>query len=470
MSDACQLLVIGAGPAGLAAAGTAASHGLNVTLLDEQPAAGGQIYRRVDEVPESRRALMGNDYASGVSLLKALDEPGVTHIPGASVWQAEGNRSVCYSVAGKARRVEADHIIIATGAMERPMPFPGWTTPGVMGAGAAQVLMKSAGVVPDGNVILAGSGPLLYLLAWQYLRCGVTIDAIVETVPPENHRRAMVHAIPALGGWDYLLKGARMLSAISQARIPRFHRASALRAQGTEQLEQLSFTSGGRRHTLPCDLLAVHQGVVPNVQLSRALDLEHMFDNAQRCWRPVVDEWGATRLEGISIAGDGAGIGGAAVAAAAGQIAGLDAARRLGVIDPGHVKRLAKDARALITRNGRIRPFLDALYAPDPQFLSPSDETIICRCEEVRAGDVRHFVSLGCLGPNQTKSFGRPGMGPCQGRLCGLTVSEVIAAEREVPVADVGYYRIRPPIKPVTLGEVASLDENEGLGEAGRVI
>ena len=156
------------------------------------------------------------------------------------------------------------------------------------------------------------------------------------------------------------------------------------------------------------------------------------------------------------MAGDGGGIGGAAVAAMQGRLAALDIGRRLGSIDGVERDRRADPHRAAMARHLRIRPFLDALYRPVEAIRRPEDETLVCRCEEVTAGDIREMVRMGCLGPNQTKSFGRPGMGPCQGRMCGLTVSEIIAAERALPVAEVGYYRIRPPIKPITLGELAA--------------
>ena len=203
--------------------------------------------------------------------------------------------------------------------------------------------------------------------------------------------------------------------------------------------------------------MLVHNGVVPNVQIGRVLGLAHDWDGLQRCWRPRTDVWGGTALDGLSIAGDGGGIGGAMAAEHQGHLAGLLAARGLGKISVDACARRAGPVRRELARHLAIRPFLDALYAPAREFLSPADRTIVCRCEEVTAGAIRDFVRLGCLGPNQTKAFGRPGMGPCQGRFCGLTVSEIIADARRVPMAEVGYYRIRPPIKPVTLGELAAM-------------
>jgi NADPH-dependent 2,4-dienoyl-CoA reductase/sulfur reductase-like enzyme len=194
------------------------------------------------------------------------------------------------------------------------------------------------------------------------------------------------------------------------------------------------------------------------VQISRALGIDHQWNDEQRCWQPRLDEWGQTGIEGISVAGDSGGIMGALAAVHHSRIVALKAAEQLGKMDTSSCLRRAATERRRLQHHLAVRPFLDRLYAPSSEFLRPDDQTLVCRCEEVTAGAIRDFVRLGCLGPNQTKSFGRPGMGPCQGRFCGLTVSEIIAGERGVPVSEVGYYRIRPPIKPVSLGELASVE------------
>ncbi len=453
-----EVAVIGTGPAGLAAAEVLGAAGAGVMLLDEQPAPGGQIYRGLGSATPARLRVLGKDYAAGRGLLAALDRPGVSFTGGATVWEVTRGRSVSFSVAGVARQVAARQLILATGATERPMPFPGWTLPGVMTAGAGQILLKTSGLLPPVPLVLAGSGPLLFLLAAQYLAAGQEIAALVETTPPANRFLALPHLPGALAIPRYLLKGIGLLARIRRAGIPHFRAASGLRAEGEGRVEALSFTAEGRAHRLPCAALLIHCGVVPNVQASRALNLDHAWDERQKCWRPRLDRFGRTGADGILIAGDGGGITGAEAAAHGGRLAALAALAGLGRIDTAELDRRAAPERRALERHLRARPFLDALYAPSPEFLDPPDETILCRCEEVTAGKVRDFADLGCLGPNQAKAFGRPGMGPCQGRYCGLTVASVIAARRGVPVAEVGYYRIRPPLKPVTLGELAAMD------------
>jgi NADPH-dependent 2,4-dienoyl-CoA reductase/sulfur reductase-like enzyme len=232
--------------------------------------------------------------------------------------------------------------------------------------------------------------------------------------------------------------------------------ASELRALGNGALREITFRADGRERREPADLLLLHDGVVPSVQITRALGCEHAWDTAQRCWRSVTDEWGATNLPNILVAGDGAGVSGWQAAGLSGRIAVLGVAAALGKIDAATRDVAAKPLRAAHARALAIRPFLDTLYAPRPPALD--DATIVCRCEEVTAGRIREAVRLGCLGLNQLKAFTRCGMGPCQGRMCGLTAADVMAQARNVPVTEIEPYRLRFPTKPLTLGELASLE------------
>ena len=206
-TNVIDLVIVGAGPAGLAAACEARQSGLAVMLLDEQPAAGGQIYRAVDAASSKRRAVLGDDYAAGAELTRAFAASGATHVAGAAVWNVGRDLTVNYLHGGANCAVQARHIVLASGAMERPFPIPGWTLPGVMGAGAAQILYKSAGALPKEPVVLAGCGPLLYLLASQYLQAGVTLKAVIHTTQASDYVKATSHLVGALKGWRDLRKG-----------------------------------------------------------------------------------------------------------------------------------------------------------------------------------------------------------------------------------------------------------------------
>lgn len=461
----CDLAVIGAGPAGLAAATRAAKAGLSVELFDEQPAPGGQIYRAIETVPARRRDLLGPDYAAGEALARDFRASGAGYRPRALVWNVDAELTVDFSQDGRSRQCRARALVVATGAIERPTPLPGWTLPGVTGAGALQILLKAQGLVPAEGAVLAGSGPLLLLLADQLTRAGAPPRAVVETVPRGRLPAAARHLPAALKAPGYLAKGLAMLRALKRAGVPIHRGAEDLAVEGGERAEALGFTAGGRRHRIEAGVIALHQGVVPNQQMTRLLRCEHRWSDGQRCFVPIVDDWFESSVGKVFVAGDGAGIGGAKSAALRGRLAALGALRRLGGGDG--LEAEARELRRALAKDGAVRPLLEALYAPSEQVLAPADDTLVCRCEEVTAGALRKAVALGCPGPNQAKSFLRCGMGPCQGRMCGLAVTEIIAAERGEPQQEIDYYRIRPPLKPLPLIELAEL-ESEDAPEPGQ--
>lgn len=460
-----DLAIIGAGPAGLSAAISATAAGLKVVVLDEQPVPGGQIYRNIETLAATRPAhlqWLGPDYAAGLPLLRRFHECAATYLPMAQVWQVGHDGRVYYrrNVAneGAVGIVHARKVLIATGAMERPLPVPGWTLPGVMSCGAAQTLLKASGLAPDGRFVLAGSGPLLLLLAAQLIRAGRPPAAILET--SYDFWGALPHLPGMLGLPGYLLKGLGLLREIRAAALPFYRGVTRLEIKGPDRAREIEFEVDGRSFIEAVDLVFLHQGVVPNGNLALSTDIRHHWDDLQKCFRPELDVAGRSSSEMVRVAGDAGGIVGAVGAAAMGEIAGLAAAADLGSIDVAEFERRAAAARQLLARHRAARPFLDRLYRPRQQWVAPADPgTVICRCEEIRAGDVRHLVAAqNCPGPNQMKSFMRCGMGPCQGRLCGLTAVELIAETRGQTPAEIGYYRIRAPIKPVTLGDMAALD------------
>jgi len=450
-----DIAIIGAGPAGMAAAIAARRHGASVALFDEQPATGGQIYRGITQVTSARLDILGPDYGEGATLASSFATSGARHLAGAAVWQVTSERLVHFLQEGRVQSLQANAVLLCTGAMERPFPIPGWTLPGVLTAGAAQIMLKGSGMAPTSPAVLAGCGPLLYLLGWQYVRAGVPIAAIVDTTDGGDYRRAIRHVAGALAGWQYLKKGLELMATLKKAGVPFYKGATNLHVLGKDSATGIGFESGGMSRTIDTSLVLLHQGVVPNTQFSWSLRAGHIWDEVQLCWSPVTSKWGELDVPGVYVAGDGGGIGGARVAALQGEISGLAAAAQCGHLPLATRDQLAAPLRADIRKNLSIRPFLDALYQPKKANRVPADGTIVCRCEEVTAGDIRSYVELGCTGPNQAKSFGRCGMGPCQGRQCGLTVTEVIADARGVPPTEIGYFRIRPPIKPITLGELA---------------
>jgi NADPH-dependent 2,4-dienoyl-CoA reductase/sulfur reductase-like enzyme len=452
-------VVIGGGPAGLAAASVLAAQGVRAVLLDEQPAPGGQIYRAVETASPALLQLLGDDYTWGGGLVERFRASGAEWRPGSTVWQVTPDREVWVSREDRSELLQAGVVVVATGAIERPVPIPGWTLPGAMTCGAVQILLKTTGLVPEGAV-LAGSGPLLYLVAAQCIAAGARPAAILDTATADNARAArryLPQALKGSVGRATLMKGFLLQAQIRASGTEWYRRVTDLVLEGTDAVEAVRFVYRGREQRIATGLVALHEGIIPNQQITRSLDCAHQWDAAQRCFRPVLDAWGNTSVPGILVAGDGGGIVGARAAEHAGRIAAAEALRYLGRLDAAARDRLAAPDRAGLAAQVAVRPFLDALFAPSSPVLRPADDVIVCRCEAVRAGAVREVVAQGCLGPNQAKSFLRAGMGPCQGRMCGPVVSELIAEARGVGLDEVGYYRIRPPLKPLTVAELAGV-------------
>ena len=458
-----DVAIVGAGPAGLAAATLCAERGLSTSLYDDQRAPGGQIYRGVTTATRARAEFLGEDYWRGATLVPPFERSGARYVPDATVWalarRDDGTFGVTVGLgppeARFATTVEARAVILATGAQERPYPIPGWTLPGVMTAGGAQLLLKTSALIPRGRTVLAGSGPLSWLLAAQYLRAGVAIAAYLDTTP----RGRLAQAAPLAPGFmlsPYLAKGLDLVRFVRR-RVRVVEYVTELAIEGATAAEAVRFRHGSHEETLPADLVLLHQGVVPDVQLASAAGCALAWHDAQACFVPTVDAWGGTSVPGLYVAGDGAGIAGAEAAESRGRLAALAVANALGRIDGGARDAAAVPHRRALAQAMRGRAFLDALYRPADAFRIPHGDTIVCRCEEVTAAGVLQLAREGTPGPNQMKAYTRCGMGPCQGRFCGLTVTELIAhAQRRKP-ADVGALRARFPVKPVTLGELAAL-------------
>lgn len=460
MTDPYDAAIIGAGPAGMAAAALLAEHGARTLLLDEQPGPGGQIYRNIEDSTPAKLRTLGKDYTHGLMLADRLRASTADYLPDSAVWNITPGKEIYFSQAGTSRRVTTAKLILATGAMERPMPILGWTLPGVMTAGAVQILLKTAGVVNLG-VILIGTGPLLYQLALQYVTAGAPTLVVLDTSRRAD-RLASLALLPfALrgAGWRYLLKGFLMFERLARAGVPIYRDVTDIRIEGTDKVDAVLFRHGRQTIRLPAHTIGLHAGVVPATHIPNAIGCALEWDSAQHCLRPRRDAWGNSGIDGVLIAGDGGGIGGARAAEHEGRLAALAVLHQLGRIDTATRDRLAAPEQRGRGAHLAIRPFLDRRYRPPAEILSPADDVILCRCEEITAGQIRAVARQGCQGPNQAKAFLRAGMGPCQGRMCGAAVAEVMAEIHQRPVAEIGTYRVRPPFKPITVGELAALED-----------
>jgi NADPH-dependent 2,4-dienoyl-CoA reductase/sulfur reductase-like enzyme len=456
-----DVLIVGAGPAGMSAAVVARRYGLDVLVVDEQATPGGQIWRGVEAAAgTSRAAILGKSYEEGLATVSRFRASAAAYEPETQVWHVEPGPRAFVTRNGTTSSIDAGCLLLATGAQERPAPFPGWTLPGVMTVGAAQIVLKASGQIPAEPVWIAGNGPLSLLYATQLLKSGGRIAGFLSTTLSSGTAVTVPKlAAAAFSAPGDLLKGLGWIAALRR-RIPYFRHVTEIEAIGGEALERLRYiTADGKATTVEARLLLVHEGVVPTIHPTLALGCQHRWNVDQDSFAPELDIWGETSVAGVFVAGDGAGIGGATAACLRGEIAALRIASRVGRLTNTETDALAQPIRRALKRALATRPFLDALYRPRPSVFVPADETIACRCEEVSVASIRGQVSAGRRpGPNQVKACTRAGMGPCQGRQCNYTVAHVLAAAEGRGVPDVGLYRVRPPLKPITLGELAALD------------
>jgi NADPH-dependent 2,4-dienoyl-CoA reductase/sulfur reductase-like enzyme len=462
MSSHYDTIVIGAGPAGLTASSTLAEMGLKVLNLDEQNRIGGQIYRNVENASEDNLEKMGVEYRRGQQLTQRFRKSGAEYLGSASVWNVEPEGRVCYSRNGISERITANYIIVATGAMERPMPFPGWTLPGVIGAGAVNNLAKEANLCPSGRVVLAGSGPLLLLEAALLIEKGVEIAAILETTAQIPSPSILPHLPKALLGTSFLMKGVKMLLDIRKSRVPHYKGVTNINALGKTAVTSVDAECGSKKLSFEAEMLLVHFGVIPDTHIYRLVGCHLEWEKHQRYWYPSTDDWGRTNFEQIFGAGDATGVSGALAAEFKGELAALEVAYCQGILPKYERDHLAESPLGKLKKDGYPRPLIDSVFAPDRKQFSFENSTVLCRCENITVGNIRDVVREGVTDLNEVKAITRCGMGPCQGRMCGPALGEIVAAERESSIPDAGLFTIRPPLKPIPLEEVAAMDIESG--------
>jgi NADPH-dependent 2,4-dienoyl-CoA reductase/sulfur reductase-like enzyme len=453
MTESIELAVVGAGPAGLAAAAEALELGLPVTLLDTFALAGGQYYRQTP--PELGATTPPDRYAEG--LLASVDRSAVRLLAGTSVWglfPEDGTYLLClYGPAGTPRRLRARTVILAPGGYDRPVPFPGWTLPGVMTAGAALTMVKHQHVLPGLRILLSGTGPLQLVLARHLIDAGGEVVGILESnrFPWSGWR----HIGAAWGQWERLREGWESLRAMRKARIGIRWGHCVRRAQGDGQVEQaiIGPTAGaqgiGDSETVSVDTICLGYGFTPATQLSRLAGCEHRYQPALRAFSPVRDDWLQTTQEGLFVVGDGARIGGKDVAILEGKLAALGAARNLGrIVRRDKVSRVTQD----LVRQRRFAAVLETLFPLSAHTIDLlTEDTVLCRCEEISVGEIRRVIQEGATTVNAVRMLTRAGMGRCQGRMCSSSVAELLAGELGQPVEAVGQATPRPPVVPVPL-------------------
>lgn len=470
--NAMTIVVIGAGPAGVRAAQALVEAGVRPVVIDEGRRDGGQIYRRQPEgFSRSYETLYGTEAARAAALHNDFQamRASIDYRPETLVWNI-GPRAVHVVTGTRYEEIAFDALIVCSGATDRLMPVPGWHHAGTFSLGGAQVALKSQGCAIGARTVMMGTGPLLYLVAAQYVKAGATVSAVLDTSTFAQRLRALPQllSIPST-----LRKGMSLMRVLREARVPVHRGVTPVAIDGTPE----HGVSGVRVKLadatmleLACDAVALGYHLRAETQLADLAGCEFHFDGATQTWLPRVDEDGRSSVEGIYLAGDGVRVRGADAAERAGRLAALAALRDAGI---EREREGAARLRAELVRFTRFAAGLRTAFPWPAHFAAAlPDETIVCRCEAITAGELRRVVrEMGATEANRAKAFSRVGMGRCQGRFCAHAGAEVIAAEAHVPLEAVGRLRGQAPVKPLPMAiaprcEVARpMERADRLGE-----
>jgi hydrogen cyanide synthase HcnB len=447
-----SVVVVGAGPAGVRAVETLLAHGVRPVWIDEAPRSGGQIYRRPPaNFQRPAKALYGFEAGKAQQLHGAADDAAARcdYRPSTLVWDIAGGNLHLSGPAGL-DAVAYDALILATGATDRIIPIPGWTLPGVFTLGGAQIALKAQGVAIGRRCVFFGTGPLLYLVAYQYAKAGAEVAAVLDTAPASAQRAALptLLARPAM-----LAKGLWYVAWLKTHGVLLANGIEPLEVLGSDRVAGLSYRDrSGSEHRISADAAAFSFGLRSETQLADLAGCRFHFDPLNRQWLPETDENSRARgQENVYVAGDGAGLAGADAAELTGERAALAllADRAIEVSQPRRRQIAGGLLRAQHFRRGLEQAF------PFPVRLAQriDDQTILCRCEAVTAGTLRASVAgIGAGELNRAKAYSRVGMGRCQGRFCGAAAAEVLSAALTSDVGSVGRLRGQPPVKPLPAG------------------
>lgn len=458
MDKDVDLVVLGAGPAGVNAAITANRHGLKVVLVDQNHAAGGQVFRPMPETftPSGGSAAPGE----GDELRQRLARSQVRVYFNHTVWNVSTDLRVDAVGPDGPVHWRCRALVVASGTTERVVPFPGWTLPNVMGLAAATILLKSQKMLPGADTLVAGCGPLLTAVAAGIVDGGGKVAALVDAAP----RSAWLKASPAMVSRpDLMWQGVKWLAQIKTAGIPIFSAHAIEKVEAVDGRLRATLApvdsdrriGGGERHAVHADAVVVGNGLVPGTDVTRLLRAEHTFNRKLGGWVAVTDEYCRTSVPGLYAAGDGCGISGAAAAIHHGEHAGLAVAHDLGSLDEHSFEREAAAVQRRLSKARRFGQAMGALMAlPSRQVETIAPDTVVCRCEDVTRAEIDAAVAGGARDMNQLKAWTRCGMGPCQGRSCGDVAAELAALKAGCGRSEVGFFTGRAPLRPVSLEQL----------------
>jgi NADPH-dependent 2,4-dienoyl-CoA reductase/sulfur reductase-like enzyme len=459
-----DLLVIGGGPAGLAAAADAAAAGLTVALVDERATLGGQIFKQPGPgFVVHDHAALGPDHVRGRALIDAVERSPAQVLLRTSVLALWGQSVAVVEEGSRARTLTARHLLIAAGAHDRPVPFPGWTLPGVITAGGAQTLVKTQGVLPGERVVFAGSGPLALAFPAQLHRYGANVALVLDAGPAPRVADAARMLRAARGNLTLLRDAVRYRVRLLRGSVPLRYRRIIVRAEGDGRVEAVTHARvdadwrviPGTERSLTADTLCVGYGFVPSLELARLAGCAFGYDEDRGGPTVSVDEWMRTSVPTVRAAGDGTGIDGSYVAEDEGRLAALGVARDLGAISHGKADAAAAPLRARLARRRAFAAALRPMHRVGPGIFELADgDTVVCRCEELTRRTIDAAIATSA-DLSVVKGLTRAGMGLCQGRNCQRQVAAMIAARHGGGLEHVELATPRLPVRPVALSAIA---------------
>jgi thioredoxin reductase/bacterioferritin-associated ferredoxin len=461
MKNITDLIVIGAGPAGIQAAVTAAFYGIEVTLMDSCSLPGGQYYKQIpkefnDEGHKSQHPkanfLFSELEKSSIQFYSNTSVWGIFHNPKSKLWQ------VAYLRDNHSSQIEAPHIIIATGAYDRSIAFPGWDLPGVMTAGAAQIMIKNQGILPGKKVLLSGSGPLQLATAANLADAGAQVVAVLE-FGTGLLRKGISHLPAIWGQWGRMQEGFGYARSLIKSKVPYKLGWSVIRANGDHKVEEVVIAKIDEKgfpikesfQTHEIDALIVGFGLTPSTEFFRLINCKMKYSNAEGIYLPERNEYCETSLPGIYAIGDCAGIGGAALAMLEAKIAANRIASELGFLSKDQI---FQDSRSLKREQRFARMLAKVFTIPAGLYELADNDTIICRCEQVKLSEVKKAISYGAQSVSDIKNITRSGMGYCQGRTCGSILAHILATETGRTVEESQFLNIRPPVHPLFIERI----------------